>query len=88
MKLTPYEKKLIAKTIQGKKRFFVLSLLSVLIGLSLAFFYGWEAWHQPDFDSGIHFVLVLFILLNGRQHLRSYRYANILSQLMNCSKIS
>ena len=76
--LTEYEKKLVVKAMQRKKLFLLLSVLSVIVGLSLAAFYFWEAYVQPDFDIGIHFVLVVMILLNARQNLRQYRYARIL----------
>jgi len=76
--LTIYEKKLAMKAIQKRKLFLVLSITSVIVGLGLAVFYSWEAYTQSSFDIGIHFVLVVLILLNARQNLRQYSYARIL----------
>jgi len=76
--LTQYERNLAIKAIQRRKLFLVLSITSVIVGLGLAVFYSWEAYTQPGFDLGIHFVLVVLILLNARQNLRQYGYAKIL----------
>lgn len=76
--MTKYERKLAIKTIQRKKLFLVLSITSVIIGLGFTILYSWEAYSQPNFDIGIHFVLVVLILLNARQNLRQYSYAKIL----------
>ncbi len=58
--LTKYEHKLVINTIRRKKIFLVLSIISVIIGLGLAVFYSWEAYTQPGFDVGIHFLIVIF----------------------------
>jgi len=79
--LTKYEQKLITNAIRRKKLFLILSIISVVIALSLAIFYAWEASTMPSFDTGIHFVLVILILLNARQNLRQYNYAKILEQM-------
>lgn len=76
--LTKYEHKLAINTIRRKKIFLVLSIVSVIVGLGLAVFYFWEAYAHPRFDIGIHFVLVVLILLNARQNFRQYKYAKIL----------
>jgi len=79
--LTDYEQKLAAKAIRRKKLFLALSITSVIVGLSMAVFYCWEAYTQSGFDIGIHFALVILILLNARQNLRQYNYAKILEML-------
>jgi len=76
--LTRYERNLAIKAIQRRKLFLALSITSAIVGLGLAVLYSWEAYTQPGFDTGIHFVLVVFILLNARQNLRQYNYAKIL----------
>jgi hypothetical protein len=81
--LTRYERKLAIKAIQRRKLFLVLSISSVIVGLGLAVFYSWEAYTQPGFDTGIHFVLVALILLNARQNLRQYSYAKILERMIS-----
>jgi hypothetical protein len=60
----------------------------VFIGLGLAVFYFWEATTQPDFDVGIHFLLVLLILFTARQNLRQYYYAKILEKLISGDETS
>ncbi len=75
--LTEYEKKLVNRAIHRKKIFLTLSIISVVIALSLAIYYVWELINVPNFDKGIHFVLVILILLNARQNLRQYNYAKI-----------
>ncbi len=81
--LTSYERKLAIKAIQRRKLFLVLSIASVIVGLGLAVFYSWEAYTQPGFDTGIHVVLVVLILLNARQNLRQYSYAKILERMIS-----
>ena len=76
--LTDYERRFVIKAIRCKKLFLVLSITSVIVGLGLAIFSSWEAYTQPGFDVGIHFVLVVLIHLNARQNLRQYNYARIL----------
>ncbi len=78
MMLTAYEQQLARKTIRRKKLFLALSLVSVVVGLGLAGYSFWRASTTTDFDAGIHFVLVVLILLNARQNLRQYNYAKIL----------
>ncbi|MDX8412326.1 MAG: hypothetical protein R8K46_10735 [Mariprofundaceae bacterium] len=60
----------------------MLSIASVIIGLSLAAFYVWQFTTQPDFAVGIHAVLVLMILLTARLNLRQHLYAKILEKLI------
>jgi len=81
--LTKHERNLAIKAIQRRKLFLGLSITSVIVGLGLAVFYSWEAYTQPGFDIGIHFVLVVFILLNARQNLRQYSYARILERVIS-----
>jgi len=75
--LTNYERKLATNTIRRKLIFLSLSIISVVIGFGLAVFYTWEAFTQPGFDIGIHFVLVVLIFLNASQHLRQYNFAKM-----------
>ena len=83
MNMTDAELRFAKRAIRRKKLFLVLSITSVVVGLSLALFYSWQfATHQPGFALGIHFVLVLLILLTARQNLRQYYYAKILEKLI------
>jgi len=82
MSLTDSERHFAKRAIKRKKLFLVLSITSVTVGLSLASFYAWQFATQPGFAPGIHFVLVLLILLMARQNLRQYHYAKILEKLI------
>ncbi len=86
--LTKYEHKLAINTIRRKKIFLVLSIISVIIGLGLAVFYSWEAYIQPRSTIGIHFVLVVLILLNARQYLRQHNYAKILETVISSKSVA
>lgn len=82
MCMTDAELRFAKSAIRRKKLFLMFSIASVLVALGLALFYAWQFLHQPGFAPGIHFVLVLLILLMARQNLRQYYYAKILEKLM------
>jgi uncharacterized membrane protein len=77
------ERRFSERAIRRKRLFLVLSSISVLIALSLTGFYSWEYATQPDFNVGIHAVLVVLILLMARLNLRQYYYAKILEKLIS-----
>ncbi|VAX07359.1 hypothetical protein MNBD_GAMMA25-2647 [hydrothermal vent metagenome] len=68
---------MVSKVIRRNKLFLILSAASVIVALSLTVLYSWQAYTRPDFDIGIHFIVVILILLNARQNLRQYKYAKI-----------
>ena len=76
--LSQYEQNLVSNAIRRKKLFLILSISSVVLGLSLAVYYAWQAITLPDFQPGVHFVVVILILLNARQNLRQHNYAKVL----------
>ena len=80
MNMTDPELNLARRAIRRKKLFLVLSIASVTMGFCLILLYTWQFATQPGFAIGIHFVLVLLILLMARQNLRQYRYAKILEK--------
>lgn len=82
MSMTDAELNFAKRAIRRKKLFLVLSITSVVVGLCLTLLYAWQYATQPDFAPGIHFVLVLLILLMARQNLRQYYYAKILEKLI------
>ena len=83
MSMTDSELHFAKRAIRRKKLFLALSITSVVVGLSLTLYYSWQyATRQPGFAPGIHFVLVLLILLMARQNLRQYYYAKILEKLI------
>lgn len=82
MSITDSELRFARRAIRRKKLFLTLSITSVIVGLGLALLYAWQFATQPGFAPGIHFVLVLLILLMARQNLRQYYYAKILEKLI------
>lgn len=82
MNLTDSELHFAKRAVRRKKLFLALSVTSVIVGLSLTLFYAWQYVTQPGFAVGIHFVLVLLILLMARQNLRQHYYAKILEKLI------
>lgn len=82
MNLTERELHFAKRAIKRKKLFLVLSIVSVIVALSLAAYYTWQALTQKGFAVGIHFVPVLLILLMARQNLRQYYYATILEKFI------
>lgn len=82
MSMTDSEIRFAKRAIRRKRLFLALSVTSVVVGLSLASLYAWQYATQPGFAPGIHFVLVLLILLMARQNLRQYYYAKILEKLI------
>ena len=82
MSMTDSELRFAKRAIRRKKIFLTLSITSVIVGLSLALYYSWQLVTQPDFAPGIHFVLVILVLLTARQNLRQYYYAKILEKLI------
>lgn len=82
MSMTDSEHRFAKRAIRRKKLFLMLSITSVIVGLSLVLLYSWQFATQPGFAPGIHFVLVILILLMARQNLRQYYYAKILEKLI------
>lgn len=82
MVMTDSELRFAKRAIRRKKLFMIFSIASVIVGLGLALLYAWQFATQPGFAPGIHFVLVILILLMARQNLRQYYYAKILEKLI------
>ncbi len=82
MSVTDSELHFARRAIKRKKLFLALSIASVAVGLCLSLLYAWQFATQPGFAPGIHFVLVILILLMARQNLRQYYYAKILEKLI------
>lgn len=78
--LSEYQRKLENRIIRRQGLFLRLSVISVVVALGLAVYYAYQALTQPGFDTGVHFVVVLLILLNARQNLRQYHLAQILAE--------
>ena len=82
MSMTDSELHFARRAIKRKKLFLALPITSVIAGSGLALFYAWQFATQPGFEPGVHFVLVILILLIARQNLRQYYYAAILEKLL------
>lgn len=83
MSITDPELGFARRAIRRKKLFLFFSITSVIVGLTLASYYAWQFATQPGFAAGIHFMLVLLILLMARHNLRQYYYAKILEKLIS-----
>lgn len=70
------------RAIRRKQLYLTLSIISVILGVGLGLYYIWQAVTQTGTPSSIHFVVVILILLAGRQNLRQFRYAKILEKLL------
>ena len=70
------------RAIRRRQLYLTLSIISVILGVGLGVFFTWQAVTQTGTPSSIHFVVVILILLAGRQNLRQYRYAIILEKLL------
>lgn len=70
------------RAIRRKQLYLTLSIISVILGLGLAVCTTWQALTQTGTNAGIHFVVVILVLLAGRQNLRQFRYAIILEKLL------
>jgi len=78
--LSSYEKKLLERLIKRKMLFKWLSVISVVIALSLACLYTWQYFNQNTQNAGLHFVVIILILLNARQNLRQHNLAKVLER--------
>ena len=70
------------QAIHRKQIYLLISIISVIFGLGLTLYYGWLSYTVDDFDKGVHFILVILILLNARQNFRQYVYASILQTML------
>ena len=64
--LSDHQNKLALQAIQRKQTYLVISIISVIFGVGLSVYYSWLAYTVVDFGKGIHFVLVILILLNNK----------------------
>ena len=83
--MTDSERRFTDRTIRRKRVFLQLSALGVIVGLGLAAHLAWRWSTLPDSTAGLQFVIIVLVLLNGRQNLRQFRYAGILEKLSAAS---
>ncbi len=80
--MTDADRRFAEEAIRRKELFKNLSVLSVIVGALLGAFYAVESTRNPNFEWGVRAVLVVMILLNGRQNLRQFKYARVLEQVL------
>ncbi|MBF0463598.1 MAG: hypothetical protein HQK88_04475 [Nitrospirae bacterium] len=76
MELDDKDTKFINRLIRRKIYFLIFSISSTLIGIALLIYHI----INKDFN-GPRFVLIVFILLSGRQNLRQYRISQLLTKV-------
>ena len=80
--MDPAQTRFARRAVRRKGLFLVLSLAGIAVALLLAVYYGYRGWRDPAYPLGVRAVLILLILLNSRQNLRQYRYAQVLERLL------
>ncbi|MBF0518977.1 MAG: hypothetical protein HQK92_04560 [Nitrospirae bacterium] len=76
MELDDKDTKFINRLIRRKIYFLIFSISSTLMGIALLVYHL----INKDFN-GPRFVLIVFILLSGRQNLRQYRISQLLTKV-------
>ncbi|HIA01839.1 MAG TPA: hypothetical protein EYN06_01370 [Myxococcales bacterium] len=79
--ITEAQKQFLQRAVARKRLFWVLSMLGVAIGIGLATWFLWERSQNPEYALGTRMVLVVLILLNARQNLRQYKYAQAIEAM-------
>ena len=80
--LNEADRRFVQQAVSRKERYKNLSILSVIGGALLGAHYAVESMRDPTFEWGVRALLVVMILLHGRQCLRQFKYARALEQLL------
>ena len=80
--MTDADRRFAEQAIRRKDLFKNLSVLSVIVGALLGAYFAVESSRDPNFEWGVRAVLVVMILLSGRQNLRQYKYARVMEGLL------
>jgi uncharacterized membrane protein (UPF0136 family) len=80
--VTDADRRFAEQAIRRKDLFKNLSVLSVIVGALLGAYFAVESSRDPNFEWGVRAVLVVMILLSGRQNLRQYKYARVMEGLL------
>ncbi len=75
----------VRRALRRKKLFLALSVIGVVAGLGLAVLYTVLRVRNPHFEVSARAVIVVLVLLNARQNLRQYRYAEVLEKAFGAS---
>ena len=70
------------RALRRRPLFLGLSVFGIAVALGLAAYYTFRGLTDPTFPVGPRAVIVVLVLLNARQNLRQYRFANILGKLL------
>ena len=70
----------VQRALRRKQLFLALSVIGVVVGVGLAVLYTVLRVRNPHFEIGARAVIVVLVLLNARQNLRQYRYAEVLEK--------
>ena len=79
--LSPIDARFVAGAIRRRRLSLVLSIAGVAVAVALAFYYFYQRLQDPGYPLSLRAVLVMLVLLNARQNLRQYRYAEVLERL-------
>ena len=84
--MTDADRRFAEQAVARKERYKNLSVASVIVGALLGAYYAVESMRDPNFEWGVRAVLVVLILLNGRQNLRQFKYARVLEGLLSAEE--
>ena len=79
--VTEKQQKFMLAAIRRQRVFLVLSVTGVVIGLLFGIYALIQNANDPSYELGVRLLVAVLILLNARQNLRQYKYAQILEQL-------
>ena len=68
--------------VRRKRVFLVLSVVGIVVAALFAAYVVYRWTRDPSLDVGVRVALIILILLNARQNLRQFRYANALEKLL------
>jgi len=76
------ERRFARRAVSRGRLFLALSVVGILVAVALAVYYASCRSRDPGYPLGARTALVVLVLLNARQNLRQYRYANVLRKLL------
>ena len=80
--LTDAQRRFATGAVRRARLFLVLSGAGVAVALALGLYYVYRRVLDPGYPLGLRAVVIVLILLNARQNLRQYRYAQVLARLL------
>ena len=80
--LDPAPERFARASVRKKRLFLGLSIAGLLVAALLGVYIAVRRARDPEFSVAPRAVIVLLVLLNARQNLRQYRYAEVLERLL------